>query len=279
MARIVEDSDEELPDLAHILKSSKSASCRKTTLISTSDSGHSAATEIVKRNSKSSGNSKRSNGIRDDPVRDAWGGKENQPEPPEGEMKRSKKRVLKRTSNNPLLQPIGSTDVRSGRALNSKGGRSRNLVEKKKADFISMADWEQESDFDQKSGGGSYGMSDFVVNDSESLEEEDSAIDTPPPRSARRLIRGRRPVKSVKEEHEGLELRMRKLCVEDSDLTKPLKAPPTNETKGPEESDFKSQHRKNTSRSASKSRRKFAERTDTSSDIDPDLDDLVTLRL
>jgi hypothetical protein len=55
-------------------------------------------------------------------------------------------------------------------------------------------------------------LSDFVVDDSDTLDEEDSVIEAPPPRSVRRLVRGRR---RVTEDEEELELGMGRLNVND----------------------------------------------------------------
>jgi len=66
-----------------------------------------------------------------------------------------------------------------------------------------------EEEYSQYSDEDDDGMSDFIVNDS----EDESIIEIPPPKSVRKLVRGRRPVK----EEDDLEIQMGKLNVEDED--------------------------------------------------------------
>jgi hypothetical protein len=58
-------------------------------------------------------------------------------------------------------------------------------------------------------------LSDFIVDDSTFLEEEDTVIDEPAPRSVRKLVKGRRPARIDDSDDEELELRMGKLKVEE----------------------------------------------------------------
>ena len=59
---------------------------------------------------------------------------------------------------------------------------------KEEEDFAHGLDDDDDDDDDYD------GLSDFIINDSEILEEEDSLIEMPAPRSVRRLVRGRRAV-------------------------------------------------------------------------------------
>jgi hypothetical protein len=70
---------------------------------------------------------------------------------------------------------------------------------------------ESEEDFELDSDG----LSDFIVDDSTFLEEEDTVIDEPAPRSVRKLVKGRRPARIDDSDDEELELRMGKLKVEE----------------------------------------------------------------
>jgi hypothetical protein len=285
MARIVEDSEEEFPDLADILESSKPTSCRKTTSISTSRD--SRATEAARRSAKLGGESKASNGIREGLARDVCEGKGAQAELLERETKRSKKRVLKPTSDNPLLRPIASTDIRtappkpSGKVTGSRAGERRRVVVEKRPDPVPQAEWEEEeSDFGREYHDDSDGMSDFVVSDSESLEDDESVVETLPPRSARRLVQGRRLAKSVEEYGElGLKIGKLKLDVKDSNTKQPLKAPAANEITSLDERDLGIGRRKNISQDAPKAGHKSEEITDSILESGSVLDDPAILRL
>lgn len=60
-------------------------------------------------------------------------------------------------------------------------------------------------------------LSDFIVDDNETLDEDESISEVPPPRSARRLVRGRRPAKKVvdSDDEDDLDLKMGRLNVND----------------------------------------------------------------
>jgi hypothetical protein len=75
---------------------------------------------------------------------------------------------------------------------------------------------EVESD-EEDFGLDSDGMSDFIVDDSTFLKEEDTAIEEPAPRSVRRLVKGRKPrrVEAWEDEDEDLDLKMGKLKIEE----------------------------------------------------------------
>jgi hypothetical protein len=286
MARIVEDSEEEFPDLADILKSSKSTSCRKTTSISTTR--ESRATEAARRSAKLGGESKASNSIREGLAKDVCERKGAQAELLERETKKSKKRVLKPISDNPLLRPIASTDIRtapskpSGKVTGSKAGERRRVVVEKRPDPVPHAEWEEEeSDFGPEYDGDSDGMSDFVVSDSESLEDDESVVENLPPRSARRLVQGKRLAKSVEEEYGELDLKMGKLKldVKDSNMKLPAKVPAANEVMSLDERDPGIGRRKNISQDAPKAGQKSEEITDSILELGSVLDDPAILRL
>lgn len=178
-------------------------------------------------------------------------------------MKRSmvKKRVLNQMSDNPLLRPISrasselmgevqedgnkkavsdklkeirlkaSSKVGLGSdqeeleqpvALPRKTAASRSKeyrkVDSKRQPTSTPIFESDEEDFGEESDG----LSDFIVNDSTFLEEEDSVIEMPPPRSARRLVKGRRPAKDEDDE-EDLDMRMKKLAVDDEPVKKSRK--------------------------------------------------------
>ena len=92
--------------------------------------------------------------------------------------------------------------------LRRKAIRDKKLPEPAPVSDLDEDDYGQHSDDDND------GMSDFVVNDS----DEESVIETQPPRSVRRLVKGRRPEK----DEEDLETRMRRLNVDD-DSTDPFR--------------------------------------------------------
>jgi hypothetical protein len=95
--------------------------------------------------------------------------------------------------------------------------KHRNLPPKTKSRFILTDTEEEDSSEDEDSDG----MSDFIVSDNESLEEEgdDSVFEVPPParRSARKLIKGRRPRIDEASDGSSLESDMGKLRVDDDD--------------------------------------------------------------
>jgi hypothetical protein len=175
-------------------------------------------------------------------------------------MKKSivKKRVLSRMSDNPLLRPISSAsselmgevqkdgeekevrdefkeirmkasskvgldadqeELEKLAALPRKTAASRSKESRKVA---SKGHPKQTPIFESDEEGfgeESDGLSDFIVNDSTFFEEEDSVIEMPPPRSVRRLVKGRRPAKD-EDDYEDLDMRMKKLAVDDEPVKK-----------------------------------------------------------
>jgi hypothetical protein len=178
-------------------------------------------------------------------------------------MKKSivKKRVLSQMSDNPLLRPISraSSELRGEEQKDGKGKgvRDESMEIRMKAASKSGPNSDQEDlekpaallrktaasrsresrkvaskghptqtpifesdeeDFGEESDG----LSDFIVNDSIFLEEEDSVIEMPPPRSMRRLVKGRRPAKD-EDDDEDLDVKMKKLAVDDEPVKKSRK--------------------------------------------------------
>ncbi|KAH8791635.1 SprT-like family-domain-containing protein [Hyaloscypha finlandica] len=174
----------------------------------------------------------------------------------EGEVPKAKarKRVLNQKSDNPLLRPfdcasselLGEGSRRKGKVLVSettlpavmksiesededanqarktaRGKIVRKTAEKTRATPPLKVESEEE-DF----GLDSDGLSDFIVDDSTFLEEEDTVIEEPAPRSVRRLVKGRKSNRVQVSDDEGLDLRMGKLKVEDdASKTKTKKCP------------------------------------------------------
>ena len=251
MARRVEESDDDLPELADLLRKprSQASTCKKAPASTGSDR---AANELQEsRSHKTKAHS--SFGETVDAEREG------------AKKQRPKKRVLIRTCDNPLLRPISSTD-RSGGSANHLGeasnpkarariqkenksdgtllvnvsrhvteGRfdedepSEDLVsnprkatvsrgvESRKAAKKSRSKPEQVHVSDGESlGYGSDGLSEFIVSDSTALGD-DPVIEAPPSRSGRRLVRGRRPTKGgesdEEDRHDVLDLRMKQLRI------------------------------------------------------------------
>jgi hypothetical protein len=99
----------------------------------------------------------------------------------------------------------------------SRSKESRKVASKCQPTSTSIFKSDEE-DFEEESDG----LSDFIVNDSTFLEEEDSVIEMPPPRSVRRLVKGRRPAKD-EDDDEDLDMRMKKLAVDDEPVKKSRK--------------------------------------------------------
>lgn len=120
------------------------------------------------------------------------------------------------------LPPTGDSDAEDQevRATTTKGKGSRKSPAKPLSRSIPQLDSDVEDSLLYSDG-----MSDFVVDDDDSLEEEDTEIEVPPPKSVRKLVRGRKPRIDDSDE-EDLELRMKNLTVErdsSSTLEKALK--------------------------------------------------------
>jgi len=222
MARIAEESEDEFPDLVDLLKPAKAASCKKPTSTTTSTATKSTSNwKGPSRGKHELGERCRSNDGKEGTGINTG-------------IKKTKKRVLKQTSDNPLLRPIAnsSISVKASEVFEmapkskSNSSRPRKVIESRKPD---PADWDFEEDLEQAAD--DEGMSNFVVDDSELLDEDDSVIEMPPPRSTRKLVRGRRQTVEDSEDEE-LGLKMEKLTVRDEDLWNQLKATGKGEMEG-----------------------------------------------
>jgi len=214
MARTVEDSDDDFPDIAELLISSK---YQKPQLPS-SDLKLSESTgltvclpdQVQQSSIPAKGLKKDSRGREmSDKGNVSIGGK------------KAKKRVLRQTSDNPLLQPISkeltrkpSSDIfevtlaSRSRIAGLKASRS---ISEKGQQILGTNEGSNEGAMELKrSDGDCDGLSDFVVDDDQS--EEDSVLQMPPPRSTRKLIRGRRS-QSDDEDEELLGLKMDKRTI------------------------------------------------------------------
>ena len=173
MARLVVDSDDEFPNVADLLKSSKSM--KKT--VSTSTKTSKKPTEGA-QNSKPTSRGK---------------GKLASEEPVSNDEKREKKdvgvsekpkprkRILKPKNNNPLLQPFSASTTTS-QASEVTATRKPFTSKKPVAALIKPADSESEPEEPAQISGE---LSEFIV-------EDESDVEVPPPRSTRRLVKGRR---------------------------------------------------------------------------------------
>lgn len=93
----------------------------------------------------------------------------------------------------------------------SKHRQVRNTAERPRKSSSPKVESEEE-DF----GLDSDGLSDFIVDDSTFMEEEDTVIEEPAPRSVRRLVKGRRPNRIEESDDEDLDPQTGKLKVEES---------------------------------------------------------------
>jgi hypothetical protein len=311
MARIVEDSDDEFPDLVDLLKRSKVAICRKTSAATSTkavvgkegdesvesdlEENHDMAKDVEKDEVKS----KDGKGI--------------------GlEKPKSKKHVLKQTSDNPLLRPIARTHINAASSdllSNPEGWRmkvrakkeDRRVIEKTSSIPLSMKFGLDEKELDgvkaakrrairnaaekdhpkaerkvqpieEEFDTESDGLSDFIVNDSTFLEEDDSEVETPPPRSARRLVKGRRQVRDLSPAEGELDLRMGQLTVEDGPGPDPNKS--VQKANDPLSRDItSSKASRNTESKTSKSKNEVPETDKKQAEPNSDIEDPFILRL
>ena len=254
MARIVEDSDDDFPDLAEIIH-------RKIMPATSASSGSRLA-----RTQNTEGDSVDSAAI-ERPIRSkigASGSKSSTMKVTETSKAKPKKRILNQTSDNPLLRPLAqsTTGKYVSNSLKSSTpnfeGRRQKLVRNLSPDadiddFLKLGtatkDLEEiqsrKSDMpariaregveatmkkvidlasDEEEYEGASRLSDFIVGDSTFLDE-DSVVEAPPPKSLRRLVRGRRrPVELQNSDSEDVERRMAELNVVDKVFTESRKA-------------------------------------------------------
>ncbi|KAL2072327.1 hypothetical protein VTL71DRAFT_11670 [Oculimacula yallundae] len=249
MARLVEDSDEDFPDIAQIVN-------RKTVPANpaSSRSRRGKTTQIDETWDDSSDAPRKGEGI----ARRIAGGSESTAKMKEGSFKtKPKKRILNQTSDNPLLRPLSITASRKevsnvtkpifdieprrqklvrksaldeesevGSKSGTAGGQvleeevvsgKQEKVPKKKEQKKAPTRKVVELDSDSEEYEGASGLSDFIVDDSIIFER--SIVEAPPPRSVRRLVQGRRrPAELEDSDSEDLDFRMRQLKVEDDVL-------------------------------------------------------------
>ncbi|KAE9369597.1 hypothetical protein N431DRAFT_427763 [Stipitochalara longipes BDJ] len=133
--------------------------------------------------------------------------------------KKSKKLVYEEATEDKEAATTPSTPVESTvsededvkQALKSTKTRQVRKVAKKPRGSPPPRAESEEEDF----GIDSDGLSDFIVDDSTFLEEEDTVIEEPAPKSVRKLVKGRRPNRIEDSDDEELEVRMGKLKVEE----------------------------------------------------------------
>jgi hypothetical protein len=252
MTRIVEYSDDDdFPDLATLLKSKPQETRAETKTNEESDDEPRGYSNT--RGQRDGDVSERGRG-------DTGGA--------EMSVKKTK-RVLMPKADNPLLRRMGSTPGRVPETPRGESRGERKVVGKGKLDISHDADVEERKSEDgQEWSDESDGMSDFVVDDSESLEEEESEIEIPPPRSVRRLVQGRRPRKELEDD---LDVKMRKLDIKDGDLDG-SEGSSGGENKAPKENDREVPRRKKGPEDSPRRARKPKETKDivfnTVSDID-----------
>jgi len=243
MARIVEDSDDEFPDLADIHNGPRKSSSRIATRsrkTSKPDAQHGQDATVKRERSQlieTGGNALDFKEMRSVTA-----------------VPKPRKRILNQTSDNPLLRPIASTTINkaSAKLLGDSIAEPKDIREhfnkyihsesvspssgnstKGKAPIVETQSMKQEGrqkktqsfakpvihfSSDEEEYEGASGLSDFIVEDSTFLDEEDSITEVPPPRSVRRLVQGRRrPVQIEDSDSEDLGRRLESL-----DLTKEL---------------------------------------------------------
>jgi hypothetical protein len=145
----------------------------------------------------------------------------------ESQAERTKERRAAEESRSKPIQPIETEEgvlEEVTRSKNERGTAKSKQVRKTVEKTRSKATPKFESDEDF--GLDSDGLSDFIVDDSTFLEEEDTIIEAPPPRSVRRFVKGRKPTRNEVSDDEDLGLRMGilKLSVEDDPSTSLEKA-------------------------------------------------------
>ncbi|KIN00976.1 hypothetical protein OIDMADRAFT_54116 [Oidiodendron maius Zn] len=187
------------------------------------------------------------------------------------------KRVLQPRSDNPLLRPLGRTGdapidlleiiPKSRSQRDIKGVEERNLVN------FSDTDEEERVSYDESDG-----ISDFIVDDDDSLREEDSEIEEMPPRqrSARRLVRGRKQVQEEEEEPEDLETKMERLDISDGDIMSNLEDSSSEEDMSSKESDCRVSQPEEAYKESTKPTRDTEEVENTASKANSNTEELFT---
>jgi hypothetical protein len=199
MARLViEDSDDEFPDLDELLGKGAGG---KNGGMSTMKGGSRDDEEL----SEEAGQKGKSNGKEKEVV----GGK--------------KKRILKRRDDNPLLRPLASTAT-AAEGRKGKAAIKTSQIPEKEVRIASkkkpVTSFDSEDEAETRTPPKRSRVSAAPPVDFESEEEEISEIKMPPPpkppRSARKLVKGRKPHRDDEE----LELDMKGLTTEDEAFDK-----------------------------------------------------------
>jgi len=269
MARIVEDSDDEFPDISDLLILSK---------------------PVLDQNLQSSSSNPR--GIKSrgltvclyDPnvaeksiERGAQGSKKSEMGNAGTGAKKAKIRVLKQT--NELSRNSSSDAHKVNLASRSRvlGFKVTGSVPRKRAQESGANGRSDEEAMEPKrSDTESDRLSDFVVDDDDEQGEEDAVIQIPPPRSVRRLVRGRRP--QVDEDDELFRLKKDELTMKAQDKMEGSEDPKSNNIYSSRALEEKGiLHRTPSSRGHS--RRKGDDPGPTNIDSNSDWDDPFILKL
>lgn len=114
-----------------------------------------------------------------------------------------------------------STSTESDKSENEKVGQTRTAMRgRRKTVEKTRSKPTPQFEFDEEDVGiSSDGMSDFVVDDSESLSEEESVLEEPAPRSVRRLVKGRKPDRIEDSDDEDFGFRTGNLQMEEDATT------------------------------------------------------------
>ena len=216
MARLVEDSEDEFPDLGDILKSSdKQTSSKK--VASTLTSRMLRTTKITHRESETKTGAKLVHKVKQNPEQCGSEMASKEGSDVVEAVKGAKKRVLIQRSDNPLLQPISTGRSKNDQARPLAIRSGPETMSRKKGPKSKCSELRgRKSSFDEESDDND-GMSDFVVNDSCTSEEDNSLLDVPPPKSVRRLVRGRRQAEDESEE-KGLESKISESIMKDEEV-------------------------------------------------------------
>ena len=311
MTRILEDSDDEFPDLTDLLKRPQGVSCRKT---SAAASGKATLGREELESARLDGKCDLTNAIERESITREEKRSESVGRP------KSKKRVLKQTSYNPLLRPIvrthasgASSDLLSVPERWKMKSRAkiedRTIVEKsspmpppvkfglveeephgveatekmdgpntvgKKPPKLERRDQSDEEEFDDESDG----LSDFIIDDSSFLDEEDSIVEKPSQsKSLRRLVKGRRPARDHSPAEDELDIRMGQLTVEDDISTDLRCVPGINENEGVSRGSRSSKTSRDMLSETSKSKKGVSESSKKALEHSSVIEDPFTLRL
>jgi predicted SprT family Zn-dependent metalloprotease len=274
MAQTMEYSDDKLPELADVLKISKTNSSGETG----STARNSLPTKIDDSESESDDEPKNNDVIRKGGSEDAREIRKKKLEALSASVKKTR-RILEPRSDNPLLRPIGRERDMPTKlpetTPKSRPKRHTRIIEEKEVDAFSDTDEDEgRDDAEEDSDDESDGMSDFIVDDDESLEEDDSEIEMtpPPPRSARRLTQGRRRGKGDDEEREDLEVKMRTLDLTDQDTTNDLHGSSKNEARPSKENNCEVTQQKKIHGDFTKAERKAEDLKETTFTIGSDVE-------